>query len=95
MPQIIHPLFENMEMNFKVVLQRLCIKALATKQLAHNDFLFVTGEQERKFAESDGFGWFWLETAPKTRFSRVKQPLRRSFWSSTVVEEASKTEAKR
>lgn len=42
---IIHPLFENMENNGTIVLQRLCTKALTTKQLAHNDFLFVTGEQ--------------------------------------------------
>jgi len=42
---IIHPLFENMECNATLVLQRLCTKALMTKQLAHNDFLFVTGEQ--------------------------------------------------
>ena len=52
-------------MNFKVVLQRLCIKALATKQLAHNDFLFVTGEQVRNSNGRQGFG---LETAPKKPF---------------------------
>ncbi|CAJ1356232.1 unnamed protein product [Effrenium voratum] len=42
---IIHPLFENMEHNATLVLQRICTKALVTKQLAHNDFLFVAGEQ--------------------------------------------------
>lgn len=42
---IIHPLFENMEAYATILLQRLCTKALVTKQLAHNDFLFVSGKQ--------------------------------------------------
>ncbi|CAE7687127.1 HCN2 [Symbiodinium pilosum] len=45
---VVHPLFETMELNATLFLQRMCIKALAPKQLAHNDFLFVSGEQAKE-----------------------------------------------
>lgn len=45
---VVHPLFETMELNATLFLQRMCIKALAPKQLAHNDFLFVAAEQAKE-----------------------------------------------
>ncbi|CAE7449016.1 Kcnh1 [Symbiodinium sp. CCMP2456] len=45
---VVHPLFQTMELNATLFLQRMCIKALAPKQLAHNDFLFVAAEQAKE-----------------------------------------------